>query len=59
MNYFACLPAIVNSVVISNNNRRVYQDGDTDWKPNAAEIRDADRIIARLKAERDSKIPTD
>lgn len=59
MNYFTCLPAIVNSVVINNNNRRMYQDSDTDWKPNELELREADRIIARLEAERNSKKQTD
>lgn len=57
MNYFACMPALVNSIIINNNNnnKRMHQDSDADWKPNAAEIREADRIIARLEAERNSK----
>lgn len=55
MNYFSCIPAVIASITANNNNRRMYQDSDTDWKPNVAEIRDADRIIARLEAERNSK----
>lgn len=59
MNYFSCIPAVIASITANNNNRRMNQESGADWKPNELEIREADRIIARLEAERNSKKQTD
>ena len=52
MIYLSSTPALITSIIANNNNSntRRYEDSGSDWKPNAAEIRDAERVIARLKA---------